>query len=265
VHGEKALSWVKEQNSKSTGELTKNPEFAILDDRLLKILDSKDRIPTVTKDGPLFYNFWRDEKNKRGLWRRTTLDEYRKDAPKWDIVLDLDSLAEKEKENWVWHGANFLRPKYERCLISLSRGGADASVIREFDVVAKEFVKDGFTLPEAKSQVSWRDLDTLYVGTDFGPDTLTKSGYPRIAKEWKRGTNLADSKMVFEGKPEDVSAGAFWDLTPGYEREFARRAPTFFTNEMFVRHEGKFLKIDKPDDATVGFHRDWMYVRLRTE
>jgi prolyl oligopeptidase len=265
VHGEKALNWVKEQNAKSTAELTKSPEFAILDERLLKILDSKDRIPTVTKDGPWYYNFWRDEKNKRGLWRRTTLDEYRKDAPKWDIVLDLDSLAEKEKENWVWHGANFLRPKYERCLISLSRGGADASVIREFDVVGKEFVKDGFTLPEAKSQVSWRDLDTLYVGTDFGPDTLTKSGYPRIAKEWKRGTNLADAKMVFEGRPEDVSAGAFWDLTPGYEREFARRAPTFFTNEMFVRRDGKFLKIDKPDDATVGVHREWMYVRLRKE
>jgi len=265
VTGEKALSWVREQNAKSTGELTKSPEFAALNDRLLKILDSKDRIPTVTKDGPWYYNFWRDENNKRGLWRRTTLDEYRKDTPKWEIVLDLDSLGEKEKENWVWHGANFLRPKYERCLISLSRGGADASVIREFDVGTKEFVKDGFTFPEAKSQVSWRDIDTLYVGTNFGPDTLTKSGYPRIAKEWKRGINLGDAKVVFEGKPEDVSAGAYWDLTPGYEREFARRAPTFFTNEMFVRREGKFVKIDKPDDATVSVHRDWMFVRLRTE
>jgi prolyl oligopeptidase len=103
----------------------------------------------------------------------------------------------------------------------LSRGGADASVVREFDVTTKEFVKDGFTLPEAKSQVSWRDKDTLYVGTNFGPDTLTKSGYPRITKEWKRGSSLADAKVVFEGKPGDVSAGAYWDLTPGYEREFA--------------------------------------------
>jgi prolyl oligopeptidase len=265
VTGDKALKWVKEKNAVSTGELTKGPEFAAVNERLLKILDSKDRIPMISKHGPWYYNFWRDDKNKRGLWRRTTLDEYRKDKPKWETVVDLDALSEKEKENWVWHGAEFLRPKYERCLISLSRGGADASVVREFDVVAKEFVKDGFTLPEAKSQVSWRDLDTVYVGTNFGPDSLTKSGYPRIAKEWKRGAKLADAKLVFEGKPEDVGAAAYWDLTPGYEREFAMRDPTFFTNEMFVRRDGKFMKIDKPDDAVASVHRDWMYVKLRTE
>jgi prolyl oligopeptidase len=265
VTGDKALSWVKEKNAASTGELTKGTEFAVLNKRLLQILDSKDRIPAVAKYGPWYYNFWRDDKNKRGLWRRTTLDEYRKDKPNWEIVLDLDALSEQEKENWVWHGADFLRPKYERCLISLSRGGADASVHREFDMAAKEFVPDGFTVPEAKSQVSWRDKDTLYVGTNFGPDTLTKSGYPRIAKEWKRGSKLADAKLVFEGNPEDVGAGAFWDLTPGYEREFAMREPTFFTNEMFVRRDGKFMKVDKPDDATTNVHRDWMYLKLRTE
>jgi prolyl oligopeptidase len=265
VTGDKALSWVRERNAVSTAELAKSPEFTELDDRLLKILDSKDKIPMIAKHGQWYYNFWRDDKNKRGLWRRTTLDEYRKEQPNWEIVIDLDALGEKEKENWVWHGAQFLRPKYERCLVSLSRGGADASVVREFDVVAKEFVKDGFTLPEAKSEISWQDLNTIVVGTNFGPDSLTKSGYPRIAKEWKRGTPLADAQMIFEGKPTDVFAGAQWDLTPGFEREFAFRAPTFFTNEMFFRHDGKFVKVDKPDDATASVHRDWMYVKLRTE
>jgi prolyl oligopeptidase len=264
VMGGKALSWVKERNAASTGELTKGPQFNFLNERLLKILDSKDRIPMIAKEGSWYYNFWRDDKNKRGIWRRTTLDEYRKENPAWDTIVDLDALAEKEKENWVWHGAAFLRPKYERCLLFLSRGGADASVVREFDVTTKEFVKDGFALPEAKSQVSWRDKDTLYVGTNFGPDTLTKSGYPRVTKEWKRGSTLTDAKLVFEGKPEDVSAGAYWDLTPGYEREFARRSPTFFTNEMFVRRDGKFVKIEKPDDAIASVHRDWMYIRPRT-
>src|SRR5262245_16825936 len=213
VTGDKALRWVKEQNAVSTGERTNVPEFAVRNDRLLKILDSKDRIPVIAKHGPWYYNFWRDDKNKRGLWRRTTLDEYRKEKPNWEIVLDLDALSEKEKENWVWHGADFLRPKYERCLVSLSRGGADAAVVREFDVVAKDFVKDGFTLPEAKSQVSWHDLDTLYIGTNFGPDSLTKSGYPRISKKWKRGGKLEAAPVVFEGKPEDVSAGVHCDLT----------------------------------------------------
>jgi prolyl oligopeptidase len=265
VTGEKALNWVKERNVVSTAELTKGEDFAALDKRLLQILDSKDRIPAVSKHGAWYYNFWRDDKNKRGLWRRTTLDEYRKDKPNWDIVLDLDALSDKEKENWVWHGANFLRPKQERCLISLSRGGADAHVVREFDVTTKEFVKDGFTLPEAKSRVSWRDTDTLYVGTSFGPDTLTKSGYPRITKAWKRGTKLVDAKVVFEGQPTDVSAGAFWDLTPGYEREFAARAPTFFTNELYVRRDGDFKKLDKPDDAVASFHREWMFVKPRRD
>ena len=265
VTGEKALAWVKERNATSTGELTKTTEFQALNDRLLKILDSKDRIPGISKHGKWFYNFWRDEKNKRGLWRRTTLDEYRKEKPNWETVLDLDELARKEKENWVWGGANFLRPAEERCLVSLSRGGADAKVIREFDVVKKEFVEDGFELPEAKSRVSWKDVDTLYVGTDFGPGSLTESGYPRITKEWKRGTKLADAKVVFEGKPEDVSAGAMWDLTTGFVREFAMRALTFYTNEMFVRRDGEFVKIDKPDHANAAVHREWLFITPRKD
>jgi prolyl oligopeptidase len=266
VTAEKSLDWAKERNAKSTGELAQGPEFKALDERLLKILDAKDRIPSINKSGPWYYNFWRDEKNKRGLWRRTTLDEYRKDKPNWETVLDLDALAAEEKENWVWGGANFLQPKYERCMISLSRGGADAKVIREFDVTTKQFVKDGFHVPEAKSVVSWKDKDTLYVGTDFGKDTLTTSGYPRITKEWKRGAKLDDAKLVYEGKPDDMRAYAFWDLSPGYEREFASRRITFYTGETFIRRDGtKWVKIDKPDDADVRVHRDLMFVTPRTE
>jgi prolyl oligopeptidase len=264
IGGKKALEWVKARNAVTTAELAETEEFKQLYERLLKILDSKDRIPFISKIGSHYYNFWRDEKNKRGLWRRTTLDEYRKPEPKWEIVLDLDELAAAERENWVWKGAVFLKPKKERCLVMLSRGGADATVMREFDVTTKTFVKDGFTLPEAKSRVSWKDISTLYVGTDFGPGSLTKSGYPRITKEWKRGTPLSEARVVFEGQETDVAAGAVWDLTPGYEREFATRAITFYTNEMFVRRGGKFVKIDKPDDAEADVHREWLLITLRT-
>lgn len=265
VAGEKALNWVKERNAASTGELTKGPEFAALKDRLLKILDSKDKIPFISKRGQWYYNFWKDEKNPRGIWRRTTLDEYRKPNPKWEMVLDLDALGKEEKENWVWAGASFLYPTYDRALVSLSRGGADADVVREFDVTTKTFVKDGFTLPEAKSNVDWKDRDTIIVGTDFGAGSLTKSGYPRIAKEWKRGKPLADAKVLFEGKEEDVSAGVGYDPTPGFEREVAYRGITFYTNEMLVRRGDKFVKIDKPDDATANFHREWMFITLRSD
>ncbi len=264
ISGKKALEWVKARNAISTAELAESEEFKQLYDRLLKILDSKDRIPFISKQGTYYYNFWRDEKNKRGLWRRTTLEEYRKPEPKWETVLDLDELASQEKENWVWKGAVFLKPRKERCLILLSRGGADATVTREFDVITKSFVKDGFTLPEAKSRVSWKDENTLYVGTDFGPGSLTQSGYPRVTKEWKRGTPLSEATLVFQGQETDVAAGAFWDLTPGYEREFASRAITFYTNEIFVRRNGQFVRIEKPDDAEVDIHRDWLLITLRS-
>ena len=265
VTAPKALDWVRERNAISTGELAKSPEFAALDERLLKILDSKDKIPFITKEGAWYYNFWRDAQNPRGLWRRTTLDEYRKPKPNWETVLDLDALGKAEKENWVWHGADFLYPSYDRVLLSLSRGGADAAVVREFDVTTKTFVPDGFTLPEAKSQSGWKNRDTLLVGTDFGKDSLTKSGYPRITKEWKRRTPLAEAKLVFEGKVDDVSAGVSWDPTPGFEREIAYRGMTFYTNEMFVRRGGQFVRIDKPDDAQANFHREWMFITLRTD
>ncbi|HMC64243.1 MAG TPA: hypothetical protein VKI65_04830, partial [Gemmataceae bacterium] len=265
VTGDKPLTWVKEQNAQSTGELTKDEAFKSLNDRLLKILDSNERIPFVTKAGPHYYNFWRDAKNPRGLWRRTTLEEYRKPKPEWETVLDLDVLAKSEKENWVWHGANFLKPAYERCLVSLSRGGADAAVVREFDVKTKAFVKEGFVLPEAKSQVAWRGMDSVFVGTDFGPGSLTKSGYPRIVKEWKRGTPITAAELVFEGQAGDVSIGAFRDLTEGFERDFATRAVTFWTSELFLRRDGKLIKIEKPDDAIAFAHREHLFIELRTD
>ena len=264
VTGEMALAWVKEQNAVSTAELTKGPEFKELNDRLLKILDSKDRIPFVGKAGDFYYNFWRDDKNVRGLWRRTTLDEYRKPAPAWETVLDLDALGAVEKENWVWHGATWLEPTYERCLISLSRGGADAAVVREFDPKTKAFVKDGFTLPEAKSNVTWRDRDSMLVGTDFGTGSLTDSGYPRIVKEWKRGTSLTEAKLVYEGKPADVAVQGIKDHLRGFEREFINRATTFWESELFLRKDGKLIKIEKPDDAEASPFREWLLIKLRT-
>jgi prolyl oligopeptidase len=265
VTGEKALAWVKERNAESTGELTKREGFTKLDERLLKILDSEEKIPFVAKRGEFYYNFWRDAKNKRGLWRRTSLAEYKKANPQWETVIDLDKLAEEEKENWVWHGASFLRPDYKRCLVSLSRGGADAEVTREFDVTTKSFVKDGFSLPEAKSDVAWRDIDSLFVATDFGPGSLTKSGYPRIVKEWRRGKPLAEATLVFEGKEDDVSVNAFRSKTKGFERDWVTRAPTFYTSELFLRRDGKLIKIEVPDDANAVGYREWLFVELRTE
>ena len=265
VLGEKALSWAREQNAISQKELTTDPSFERLRARLLAIYDSKDKIPTPGVMGGALYNFWRDEAHPRGLWRRTTLAEFKKPSPKWETVIDLDALAKAENESWVWKSANCLYPKYERCLVGLSRGGADAVVVREFDTVKKAFVEGGFTLPEAKSQASWKDLDTIYVGTDFGPGSLTDSGYARIAKEWKRGTPLAEAKTLFEGKKTDVAVFAYREFDHGKSYDWVGRAPSFFTNEAMLNEQGKLTKLEKPDDADADIWGDQLIIRPRTD
>ena len=265
VEDEKALSWVRTQNEDSVDELTRSGDFKRIQARTLEILDSDARIPYVDKMGPHYYNFWRDAANPRGLWRRTSLDEYRKSEPAWETVLDLDALAKAEDKNWVFSGAECLEPEYRRCLMSLSIGGADATVVREFDTVSKSFVEGGFQLQEAKSGISWIDQDTVFVGTDFGPGSMTTSGYARIAKRWKRGTPLAAAETVFEGKPEDVWAYAFADTTPGFQRQGVYRGITFYTNEAFLLQDGKLVKIDKQDSANVNLHREWLLIELRED
>jgi prolyl oligopeptidase len=264
VAGEQPLAWARMRNVESAATL-ETIECAALEQRILDILDSDARIPYVEKQGAWWYNFWQDAAHPRGVFRRTTFDEYRRAQPAWETVLDLDALAAAEGENWVWHGGDFLKPGYARCLLSLSRGGADASVVREFDVETRSFVPDGFTLPEAKSSVGWRDDDSLYVGTDFGPGSLTTSGYPRIAKLWRRGTPLAAAETVFEGAADDVWVFAFRDDTKGFERHFVLRGITFYTNEMRVLHDGAWVRIDKPDSATASVHRDLLLIELRDD
>ncbi len=265
VTGEKALDWVKARNAEARKELASTPDFEKLRADLLAILDSRERIPYVSKRGPHFYNFWRDAKNPRGLWRRTTLEEYRKAEPNWEVVIDLDALAAAEKENWVWRGAQILKPDYTRALVALSRGGADASVVREFDMTSRTFVKDGFQLPEAKGGMSWIDKDHVYVSTDFGPGSMTASGYPRVAKLWTRGTPLSAAKTVFEGQPTDVSVTAIHDDTKGFERHFVRRGIAFYRSETFLRKpDGSLAKIEVPEDADPDVAREWLTVRLRT-
>jgi prolyl oligopeptidase len=265
VTGDKPMAWVKEQNAQSVKELEARPEFKGLHDKLVAIYNSRERIPAASKRGKYLYNFWQDAQNPRGVWRRTSMEEYRKKDPAWETVLDVGKLSTDENEKWVFKGANCLFPDYTRCLVTLSRGGADAAEIREFDMVKKEFVKDGFILKESKGAADWRDRDTLYIDRDFGPGTLTTSGYPRIAKLWKRGTPLEKAETVYETKPEDVWAYALHDDTKGFERDFVLRGVTFFTNELFLRRDGKLVKIDKPDSANANVHRDLLLVELRDD
>ncbi|GAA2016426.1 prolyl oligopeptidase family serine peptidase [Catenulispora yoronensis] len=265
VTSEEALTWVKERNAEAFAELAGTRRYDTFQTDVRRILDADDRIPYVNRYNEYLYNYWRDATNPRGLWRRTTLESYRTPDPEWEVLLDLDALAAAEDENWVWKGGSALYPDYDRVLIHLSRGGADATVVREWDLPTREFVPGGFTVPEAKTRISWIDQDHVHIGTDLGPGTLTDSGYPRQARLWERGTDLADAPIVFEGDQTDVVVRAWRDPTPGYVRHFAYRAPDFFTTQDYVRAEdGTYLLIDVPDDADTDIHRQWLLIRPRS-
>ncbi|MDT8914258.1 prolyl oligopeptidase family serine peptidase [Amycolatopsis sp. PS_44_ISF1] len=264
VTGEAALDWVRARNAGTLESLTTGERFTALRDGIREVLDADGRIPYVVRRGAHLYNFWQDAAHQRGLWRRTTLEGYRRAEPDWEVLLDLDALAEAEGENWVWKGAAVLRPDHRLGLVELSRGGADATVVREFDLDAHTFVEDGFFLPEAKNRVGWIDRDRLYLGTDFGPGSLTSSGYPRLTKEWRRGTPVEQATLVYEGKPDDVAVTAYHDPDEGFERDFVLRSIEFYRSELHQRTASGLVKVDVPDDARASVHREWLLVHPRT-
>ncbi len=266
VQGEKPLAWAREHNAKTLAVLEARPEYKPIYARTLEILDSKDKIPKPELLGETVYNFWKDDVHERGIWRRTTLASYRTAAPQWETVLDVDALAKADGRPWVFHGATCLAPAYERCMVSLSPGGSDASVQREFDTTTKAFVPAGFVLPEAKSFIAWRDEDTLWLGTDFGAGSLTSSGYPRIVKLWKRGTPMSAARTVFESRTEDVASVGRTEILSDGRYDLISRTPAFFREETFLLLGDRLVRLDLPEDARPRlFFRDRLLFSLRSD
>ncbi|MDX1626695.1 MAG: prolyl oligopeptidase family serine peptidase, partial [Wenzhouxiangellaceae bacterium] len=249
VEGPNALAWARGMNEVSQDELEAHPLFEPIHERALEILTSDERIAYPSLQGGMIYNFWRDAEHVRGLWRRTTVEDYRAEDPDWDVLLDVDALAEAEDENWVWAGANCRYPDYDRCLVSLSIGGADASVKREFDLESRAFVEDGFFVDESKSSIGWRDRDSVFYGPAFTSEQVTDSGYPRTVRIWQRGTDPAEAEIVFEGERGDVAAfGArFWDGEKHYDMII--RAPGFFSRYYYLYRDGQTHRLNVPEDA----------------
>ncbi|MCS6711403.1 S9 family peptidase [Brachybacterium sp. EF45031] len=279
VTGDEALAWVRERNAETEQELDALPLTATLQQEIREILDAPDRIPGVTLRGEHVYNLWTDAGHERGLWRRTTLEDYRRDQPDWEVLLDVDALGREEQESWVWHGARLLRPAegepYRRALVTLSRGGSDADVTREFDLESRRFVAppaeagEGFVRPEAKGSVSWVDADTVLVCTEVGEGSTTTSGYPRQARLWRRGQDLAEAQIVFEGARDDMGIWASHDSTPGYERDWVIQAHAFYDTTLHLLDRSTepptTTALPVPRDMEAGAHRDLAILTPRSD
>ena len=265
VASECSLDWVRERNAATQAQLQAWPHYAATRDTIRAILDSRERIATVTRQGDALLNLWRDEANPRGLWPSTTLAEYRKPTPAWQTLLDVDALARAEGENWVFKGTDCLAPDYEHCPIRLSRGGADAVVLREFNLRMRRFVADGFSLPEAKSQGVWIDKDETLVASDFGPSSLTASGYARQIKRWRRGQPLAEAKLAFEGRAVDVGVWVSVEHTPGHARTVFTRSINFHSREHALLIDGALQPPALPADAQFSVWRERVLVELRSD
>ena len=249
ARSDRALDWVRGENARTKDLIAGDPRYAAIKDEALAIYDSEDRIPYVSIRPDGLYNFWQDKANPRGIVRRTTLASYRTDAPEWETVLDVDALATAEGREWVYKGSTCLPPEERLCMIALSDGGEDATVLREFDMATKSFVEDGFVLDQ-KSQggIEWIDADTLLVGRDFGDGTLTESQYPRTARIWKRGTPIEQAEEIWRGEESDVWSGAslLRDHTGTVHGTYAFRATSFHDTEYYWQKDGEWLRLDLP-------------------
>lgn len=264
IYGEQPLAWVSEQNQRTLGLF--GPEnLARTKAQALEVYDSDDRIPMVSQHGDWLYNHWQDDNHPRGLWRRTTLEIYRSGSPAWDVLLDIDALGEREGTRWVWHGAELLSPDFTRALVQLSPDGGDADEVREFDLESRTFVEDGFYVPVGKTEISWIDRDTVWLGTDFGADSLTTSGYARQVRRWQRGTSISQAEIVTTIDRQHMVARATHDHTPGFERNVLVDTIDFFHRTYDLLVDGTLVRLDIPTDATMHFHRQWLTIEVKSE
>jgi prolyl oligopeptidase len=264
IDEERSLDWVKQQNARTRDVLTAVPDFEQMHQQAVEVLTSGGRIPEVTQRGEWLYNYWRDEDHPRGIYRRTLLESFQSGDPEWQTVLDIDALSAADDIQWVFSGMQCLPPAYRHCLVDLSPGGGDATVVKEFDMQEMAFVEDGFQLPKAKSQVSWRDEDSVFVGTDFGDGSMTDSGYPREVRLWRRGESLDEASSLYSGAQASVSVAAYRLRSDGGDIDLVREGTSFWTAKYWQLDNGELRELALPATAgIVGNYRGRLVVRLQ--
>jgi prolyl oligopeptidase len=253
IDGASALAKVRSWNAATLAVLEKQPGFSDYRAKALALLSTNQKIAEPDAIlGDKVLNFWQDDQHPRGIWRVSPLAAFASGQPQWRTLLDIDAMSKADNKKWVFKGANCLSPAYVDCMVSLSNGGGDAVEVREFDLDKASFIASGFFLPNAKSEVSWANPDALFVGTDFGPGTLTDSGYARIVKLWTRGTPLSAAKTLAEGQKSDVSIGARSLVDGDRTWPVLTRAVDFYHHQVsHIAPDGRLIPSPLPDDADI--------------
>jgi prolyl oligopeptidase len=266
VDDPKALEWAESKNKSSFDVLGSHPMYKKFYDQSLEIFDSRERIAAPSLIGKYIYNYWQDQKNPRGVWRRMLKTDYLADKTDWETVIDIDALSAKDGKKWVFKGASPLEPDNNLFLVNLSNGGGDATFVKEFDAVKKEFVEGGFSAEESKGSLSWIDQNSVFVSRDFGPGSMTESGYPMVVKIWKRGTPMSSAKEVYRGESTNVSAYGYNSKHMGKDYLFFGKGMTFYTSEIQYYDGKKTKKVNIPSDASFsGFVGDRAIVELKSD
>lgn len=266
IESEKALDWVRARNKVSDEAFRNLPLFDTLRGKFLNVFNDKDQIMYPVIVGDYVYNLRQDEINERGLWRRMPLKDYINGGDEWEVVLSLDKLSAAEDKKWVFHGADWLAPENRYCLLTLSDGGTDESVIREFDAVDKSFVTDGFYVAQSKSSATWVDKDNLAVATDFGPGTMTASGYPCTARLWKRGSPIENAAKIAQADTTDMGLFVSGIFTVGQQKVFISSKKSFYETDLYLLNEGSTRKIECPADAEFyGLYKNYSLFYLQSD
>ena len=261
------MDWVRAENTKTAAVLEQDAHYPVMYKEALTIAQAQDRIPQPSIVGGQIYNFWQDASHAHGLWRRTTLQEYRGPNTAWVPVLDLDALSAAEKGNWFWSGAGCAEPAEQLCMVSLSDGGEDATTEREFDLRSAKFVSGGFSLPKGKQTSAWENENSLLVSREWSPGELTTSGYPYIVKRLARGQPLSGATELFRGTTSDVGVNpfAFYD-GDGHQALGILRDVTFFESEVHLLTAKGLKKLALPRKATItGLIAGRLIVELRED
>ncbi len=251
IEGEKALDWVRKANAMTDESLGADPLYQEIYADALGALNSEDKLPEIEQMGDWVYSLKKNAEHPRGLYVRAHITNFRTGKPKWAPVLDIDGMSKAEGVNWVFSEMSCLKPSYQKCLVSLSAGGGDAHVVREFDAEKLEFVDGGFELPEAKMRVSWLDEDNLYVATDFGEGTMTKSGYPRIVKIWKRGEKLDKAKTVAETSADSMMMMADRYGSPAQPIDILSERISFWETQYYQLINDEAIRLSLPNTAVI--------------